>query len=217
MILSNVIFRTFFIKAEMYGTAFALDIGESEYLITARHLLDKSKNSFVLKLFMKEKWLDIPATVVGHGRGDVDISVLKLPNTLAGPKIPVKSTTEGLVLGQDVYFLGFPYKMWGHGGDATRGRPLPFAKKGIVSSIDFANGQLYIDAFNNEGFSGGPLFFYPLGKNFQEVIIAGVVSKFRTEYEPVLNSELEKTDMTIPYNTGFLIAHKIEHALNIIS
>ncbi|MCM2284612.1 MAG: serine protease [Desulfobacula sp.] len=216
MILSNILYRTYFIKAEQYGTAFALDVDGVEYVVTARHLLDASKNGFLLKLFLKEQWHDLPAIVVGHGRGEIDISVLKIPIALAGPTVPVNPTVAELILGQDMYFLGFPYKMWSDGCGIMGGRPIAFAKKGTASSIGFGDPQvIHVDAINNEGFSGGPLFFYPAGKP-TEVRVAGVVSKYRIENEIVVDGKGNRTDMSVPYNTGFLIAYGIKHAIDII-
>jgi hypothetical protein len=56
MILSNIIYRTFFIKAEQYGTAFTLHVDGVEYVITARHLLDQTKQTFDLRLFFLRYW-----------------------------------------------------------------------------------------------------------------------------------------------------------------
>lgn len=118
--------------------------------------------------------------------------------------MPVTPSIAELALGQDVYFVGFPYKMWSDAGDLMGGRPLPFAKKGTASSIGFGDPQvLYIDAINNEGFSGGPLFFYPSGK-LSEVRIAGVVSKFRIESEHVVDEKGERTECPSPTTLAFL-------------
>lgn len=38
--VTNVIYRTFFIKGSLYGTAFTIDHEGEEYLVTAKHLLD---------------------------------------------------------------------------------------------------------------------------------------------------------------------------------
>lgn len=121
-----------------------------------------------------------------------------------------------ITLGHEVYFLGFPYKMWGDVGKFMGGLPCPFAKKGMLSSLSLGKPQvLYVDAINNEGFSGGPLFFYPMGRP-NELRIAGVVSKFRVEEEPVLAADGSPTGMRVQYNTGFLVAYSINHVLEII-
>jgi hypothetical protein len=97
------------------------------------------------------------------------------------------------------------------------GRPCPFIKKGTLSSA-FNSGdgvhRLYVDAINNEGFSGGPLVFAGHGTN--DFRVAGVVSRFKTEHEPVLDQNGEKTGMTVEYNTGFLIAYDIDYVVGLI-
>ncbi|MBV6777895.1 MULTISPECIES: S1 family peptidase [Xanthomonas] len=217
MVTSNILLRTFFIKAEAYGTAFTLEVDGEEFLVTARHLLNQENPDFEIKIFHADKWQILSAEVVGHGRGEIDISVLKLRQRLSSAALTVTPTIAGLVWGQDVYFLGFPYKMWGDVGNLMGGMPCAYAKKGTVSSFKLHDPQiLHIDAINNEGFSGGPLFFYPLGKP-DEVCVAGVVSKFRIEHEYVIDAGGEPTKMTVPYNSGFLIAYGSKYILDIIS
>jgi len=216
MILTNILYRTFFIKAEQYGTAFTIEENGSEYLVTARHLLDLNDDAPVIRIFHNEAWRDIQTKVVGHGRGEIDITVLQTKTRLTGEEYVVIPSMGEIALGQDVFFLGFPYKMWGDVGDFMGGLPCPFAKKGTLSSLSATRPQvMYIDAINNEGFSGGPLFFYPAGRP-HELRIAGVVSKFRVEHEAVLDEMGNQTKMTVPYNTGFLVAYGISHALQII-
>jgi hypothetical protein len=43
-----------------------------------------------------------------------------------------------------------------------------------------------------------------------------VVSKFRTEYEPVQSTKGDVTELRVPYNTGFLIAYGINNAVDLI-
>lgn len=216
MILTNILYRTFFIKAAQYGTAFTIDVDGNEYLVTAKHLLNTNVSKFELQLFHEKKWLRGPATVVGHGKGEIDISVLRLETRLTPVGFDVTPSMGELAIGQDMFFLGFPYKMSGESGSIMGGLPFPFAKKGALSLVTFETPQtLYVDAINNEGFSGGPLFFYPLGRP-NELRVAGVVSKFRVEYETVLDELGNPTKFTVPYNTGFLVAYGIKHVLEII-
>lgn len=216
MVPSNILFRTFFIKAEEYGTGFTLDVDGEEFLVTARHLLDESKANTEIQLFHSKRWHTMPARVVGHGKGEVDISVLKLSKRCSQAELTVTPTIAGLVLGQDVHFLGFPYKMWSDVGNLLDGMPCAYAKRGTVSAYQLDSPQIiHIDAINNEGFSGGPLFFYS-PQDPKELRVAGVVSKFRVEYEHVLDAKGEKTEMTVAYNTGFLVAYGVKHVLAII-
>lgn len=216
MILTNILYRTFFVRALEYGTAFTIQESDREYLITAKHLLPPDDEQFELKLYRDQKWVTLPTIVVGRGRGEVDIAVLELPLRLTSAGFNVTPTMDGITLGHDVFFLGFPYKMWGNIGSFMGGLPCPFAKKGTLSLLATGTPHtLYVDAINNEGFSGGPLFFYPQGNNL-DLRIAGVVSKFKVEYESVLDESGEPTKMRVPYNTGFLVAYGIKHAVDII-
>jgi hypothetical protein len=217
VITTNVLYRTFFIKATQYGTAFAIDVADSQYLVTARHLLDESQPSIDLKIFFNRSWHSLSAAVIGHGRGDVDISVLQIDTRLASTEFKVNLTLAGAALGQDVYFLGFPYKMWGDVGSLMGGLPCAFAKKGTISSMEISESRqmLHIDAINNEGFSGGPLFIQPPGKGAVPQVI-GIVSKFRLENEFVVDGDGNSTPLYVPYNTGFLVAYGIRYALEII-
>lgn len=122
-----------------------------------------------------------------------------------------------MVIGQDVYFVGYPYKMWTDAGNVLAGRPCPFIKKGTLSSA-FNTGdgiqRLFVDAINNEGFSGGPLVFAPQGS--RDFRVAGVVSKFKIEYESVLDKDCNDTGMKVPYNTGLLVAYDIKYVIDLI-
>ena len=72
-----------------------------------------------------------------------------------------------VLFGDRSIFVGFPYKMdINLDKNLTGGRPTPFMKKGIISAMDFSQDAslMYIDAINNEGFSGGPLVFVKQGK-----------------------------------------------------
>jgi len=213
---TNAYWRTFFIKAADYGTAFTIDVDDEEYLITARHLVDTSLKQFDIQIFINEVWRNIPVVVVGHCKGNVDISVLRPLERLTPNGLPLASSAAGIVFGQDMYFLGFPFKMWGDVGEFLHGRPCPFVKKGTLSFASPEGDQeFFIDAINNEGFSGGPLVFFPPA-NPTQMQVAAVVSKFKIEYEPVLDDQFQPTSSRIAYNTGFLVAYGIKNAVDLI-
>lgn len=216
MVFTDAYFRTFFIKAVQYGTAFTINFEGNEYLITAKHLLDTMASTFDIQVFQNNAWAKLRVSVLGHGNGDADISVLSVPSQLTSTEFTLTPALGEFFLGQDVFFLGFPYKMWGNLGSFLDGRPCAFIKRGTLSFFDTkGNQELFIDAINNEGFSGGPLLFYPPGKPL-DLRVAGVVSKFRVEHEAVLDREGEATEMKVPYNTGFLVAYGMKHVIEII-
>lgn len=217
MITTNVYNRVFFIRGGQYGTAFTLDIKNKQYLITARHLLADPENTESVLFLHEGVWKTLRVNVIGVARGEVDIAVLA-PAIRLSPAFPLEATQKDMVLGQDMYFVGYPYKMWADMGEILGGRPAPFIKKGTLSSAfstaDSAR-RLFVDAINNEGFSGGPLLFKPQGQI--EFRVAGVVAGFKTEYETVLDEHGEKTNMTVAYNTGFLLAYDIKYAVDMIA
>ena len=156
------------------------------------------------------------ATIVGSGRGPVDIVVLKIPIQLVRPEFKFTPSVGEFFFGQDVYFMGFPYKMWGDVGALLEGRAAAFVKKGTLSFVSTgAVREFFVDAINNEGFSGGPMFFYPK-QDPNDIRVIGVVSKFRTEREPVVTQTGEATNLEITYNTGFMLAYGINHVLDIV-
>ncbi|ALT76009.1 S1 family peptidase [Paucibacter sp. KCTC 42545] len=215
MLPTNIFYRTFFIKAAQYGTAFTLDVDGNEYLITARHLLDHDTGVHEIQLFRRRQWQKIDCTIVAVGRGELDIAVLQAPMRLTDPEFKVDPKFGDCYVGQDMFFVGFPYKMSVDYGPNADGQPGVFLKKGALSAVDAGPPKaLYIDALNNEGFSGGPLYYFRNG-NMNDPCIAGVVSKFKIEHELVLDAEGEATEMKVPYNTGFMVAYDIAHALEL--
>ena len=216
MVPTNILFRTYFILAAEYGTAFAIDVGESQYLVTARHLIPETGTEIDIQVMHNKQWHKGKVKVVGRGKGELDIAVLKAPSRLTPKEFEVSLGFGEIELGQDVFFLGFPYKLWTDYGDVLAGLPGAFVKKGTLSAVSFDHPKtLHVDAINNAGFSGGPLYFFK-GKDSQKVSVAAIVSKFRTEYESVLDKDGNATEMRVAYNTGFLIAYDIKYALALI-
>ena len=216
MISTNALLHTFFIKTDQYGTAFSLEVDGSEFLVTARHLIDPVADQVSFQIFLNDQWLQAHASVIGRGRNEVDIAVLQITTRLTPPGFRFTPAVSDFSLGQDVYFLGFPYKMWGDVGTFLAGRPCAFGKKGTLSFVSTTEArEFFVDAINNEGYSGGPLFYYPTN-DVHDIRVIAVVSKFRVEHEQVLGVDGEPTGMTVPYNTGFLVAYGIRHVLDII-
>lgn len=216
LVTNNILCRTFMIRGADWGTAFTLDIDGVEYLVTARHLLRDDPES--LEVFHAVRLLEpLAVELVGQGGGEVDIAVFRTRTRMTKPGLPVTPTIKGLAFGQDVHFLGFPYKNWTDVGTLFDGWPLPWIKKGTVASYKLSDPQvIHLDAINNEGFSGGPVFFYPPASP-RAGCVAGVVSKYLTGEEPVLDGQGTPTGMTVPYNTGFLVAYGIQHVLDLVA
>ena len=200
------------------GTAFAIDTGNREYIVTARHIARHIARNTRVQVWRTGKWDSIPVNIVGHGRGDVDISVLAstagmIPNDA---RYPLPTGAGGLLLGQEMMFLGFP-----HGYDVTTthllrtGYPVPAVKYARLSVLPRRNFPMWLDGHNNEGFSGAPLCFKERGKD--NLRIAGVVSAYRRIKKPVYDALDRQTGMYHKENMGFGLAWSIQHCMDIIS
>jgi len=126
MITTNVIQRTFHISIEnSTGTCFTIDVDGKQYLVTAKHLVEQIKNTAKIRIYHENQWKDLQVTLVGHCEGNIDISVMAAGFQLS-PTFELEPTSGGMIYGQDVYFLGFPYGMAGQVGELNRDFPLPF-------------------------------------------------------------------------------------------
>ena len=122
------------------------------------------------------------------------------------------ATSKGIIYGQDVYFFGFPYGFLGKHAFGPGGYPLPFVKRATVSLFD---GTVYLlDGHNNPGFSGGPVVWKAPGS--QEFNVGAVISVYRFVDEPVY-ADAAPTPLTYRYNTGIIVSHGVEAALDLIA
>jgi len=225
LITASVIQRTFHIRhGNLTGTAFAIDYEGRQYLITARHVLDGLEAGEGLSIHHGKEWQSTSASIVGVSSRDIDIIVLSLPLQIA-PAFPLEASTEGMVFGRQVYFLGFPFGWDGGAEDINRDFPMPSVKAGFLSAITGTRpSRIYVDGHNNKGFSGGPLVFVPDGKPQNEFRLAGIVSNYPTPIgEPIVdergNHILDETGKPAAYfreNPGFVVATNIKHAVELI-
>ena len=225
MITSNVIHRTFkILYGDFVGTGFAIDRGDRQYLITARHVVKGITSDSSIAIFHEGQWKTIAVEVVGIGDDAIDVAVLACPVRLAPPH-PLVASNEGLIYGQQVFFLGFPFG-WDSGNEKiNRGVPVPFVKAGIVSAMILGDeSHIYIDAHGNKGFSGGPVVFVPSGQPANKLRVAGVVSNAPT---PLLRAVVDKSRIPVlgangepiayfAENQGFVVAFDIIHATNLM-
>ncbi len=213
MVTANVIHRVFRLKVgENIGTAFAIAEGGKEYLITARHIASPLVGLCEIELFQKGAWSQFQVTTVGHATGDRDISVLApLKRLTPVNPLPLPVGSDGLVYGQDAYFLGFPYNILTKFILGGHGFPLPLVKRVTVSAFD--QGAFLLDGHNNPGFSGGPLVFRP--SNHREFQVAAVVSGYQAIEEPILLRG-QPTPLSYMYNTGIVVAYDVGEAISLI-
>lgn len=241
---ANVLTRTLMIESPHgRGSVFSLDVDEREYWITAKHVLTGAEHppygsitnkSVSLRILnpgaQGEEWLSVNFSVIDVGEG-VDIVVLAAPHPILDKPGPSPATTaEGVMMGADCEFLGYPFGGgWRATWDDGHSYWMPFTKRCLVSTLTFGEPKIYVlDGINNKGFSGGPVV-YRTG-NDQKII--AVVSGYITEPAEVISSVQGKpvairkpsrtpnvkpsAKETVNMNSGFIIAYAISPAIDAI-
>jgi hypothetical protein len=212
----EILQRTVMIKVgDKYGSAFTIDYDGKLYLVTARHLvigLPPTRATIEVRRAGKWEPFRTVKTFVPSS-ADVDIAVFE-----TDAKVPERFRVEvesagGVTMGQAVWFLGYPY------GIASRLKDFeaPFIKRGTMSAIDASNPDaviLYIDGFNNTGFSGGPIIYWSFSERAYRII--GVVKGYRADTAKVLLNG-QQVDTHILVNSGILVGYSIAHVVKAIA
>src|SRR4030042_4574299 len=192
----NILNRIFLIKfKDDYGSAFTIEVDNRQYLITAKHIVEGIGDKGTILIFHDSIWKTLEVRTVYSDNSAIDIVVLIPPFQLSRA-YDIGTIEEGPILGQDVYFLGFPYEMYQDVGDLNRKFPIPFVKKGILSAIK--SDIWYVDGNSNRGFSGGPVVFFE-GNNYKRPFIGAVVSDYYSEQAFVKDVKQNKI---VPINIG---------------
>ena len=219
MVTSNILQRTFRILYEkLCGTCFTIDFENRQYIVTARHLVESIVDHSTVKIMHDRIWKPLTVKLVGHSDGDVDVSVLAADSNNFGtaPLDVLGADNIDLILSQDVYFLGFPAGIRSETLSINQDYPLPFVKKAIVSMLGNKD-TILLDGHNNRGFSGGPVVFHPRS-NSNDLAVAGVVSGYHFQEEPVYQNQEQKESPIgfYEHNIGIIVAYNIKHALDLI-
>ena len=213
----EILERTIFIKVgNVTGTAFRVDYGGKVYLVTARHVAaGLPEDNATIQVRRDNKWEDFHTIkTLFPPSNDADIAVFETDEKISQPfTIKPIGDAGGVTMGQQVWFLGYPFEGI---GTRSNGVTFPFMKRGTMSAIDGTNPDavvLYIDGFNNPGFSGGPIIYWSFSKQAYEVL--GVVKGYRFDTaKEVVNGQ--QIDSKVLVNSGILIGYSIKHALQAI-
>ena len=211
-VTTTILWRTFRIRyGSRAATCFSVDVDGKRYLVTARHVVQGMGESDTVEIMYQGQWRLLSVRLVGHGQGEVDVSVLA-PEVLFGAPSPFELAlrTDGLSVSEGVYFLGFPFGMSFDAGKIYPDMPMPLVKSATVSALDFPeDGRLLLDGHNNPGFSGGPVVRNIEAAKPQTVI--GVVSGYRFKPYRVRDLQGNEGPYTYDVNTGIVIAWAIDH------
>ena len=189
-----------------------MEVEGRQYLVTAGHLVPGTNRLAEVAVFHADKWEKLSMVVLRSA--DADVAVLVPPQVLT-PTLKIVHGSEGAVLGQEVFFLGFPYMLSTDvPANINNGFPIPFIKKGTLSA--WYKGQspyqmIFVDGINNPGFSGGPLV--AVKSQTKEMMVMGVVIGYRSSSDSVMNNNLD-TGLKSLGNSGIIICYDIRYALD---
>ena len=193
------------------ATGFFIDHRGKLYLVTARHFATGLPDTnATIKWRKSGSWFDLKTVrTIYPSSSDVDIAIFE---------ITLSAKSGNLTMGQQVYFLGFP---WGIGSKfGTKSvimTEAPFIKRGTMSAVDGSDPNavvMYIDGFNNPGFSGGPLVYWDF--NDRKCRIFGVVKGYRKDRAKItVNGEDIETNILV--NSGILIGYSISHVIETLN
>ena len=201
------------------GTAFAVDYQGKMYLVTAKHVVAELPNDKpTLQIWHSSNWENVQfVRTLFPTSSDVDIAVLETDSAVPASFSVLNEADEGEgpTLGQQVWFLGYPF------GDISmtsrfQSEQIPFIKRGTLSAINGSDPNavvIYVDGFNNPGFSGGPIVYWDFRKRAYRIM--GVVKGYRTDRAKVeVNGQ--QLDSNVLINSGILIGYSIKHAVEAI-
>lgn len=220
---TEILSRTFMIQVgNERGTAFSVDYKGLIYLVTARHMVaGLPAENPTIKIRIKGNWEDFPSKrLLFPSSPKVDIAVFDTGEAAPKPfTIAPMSETSGTTMGQQVWFLGYPLEGLGSHFGAGPNKAMseaPFIKRGTMSAIDGTDPDavvVYIDGFNNPGFSGGPIVYWDFNEHAYRIF--GVVQGYRTEDAHMMVNG-QQLDTNILVNSGILVGYVIRHAMDAI-
>lgn len=108
----GILQRLFAIKINnSVGSSFAYPLGGVFCFITAKHVISSltPKEETNISVFKNSKWEDIKATPYFPEELDIDIAIIKTNIPVNGDEYVIELSAANIILGQDIYFLGFPY------------------------------------------------------------------------------------------------------------
>ncbi|MDR5730127.1 MAG: serine protease [Terriglobia bacterium] len=233
---------------EETATAFTLDVDGREYLITAKHVVTGLRQSDRLEILAKGRWQPLMVRIF-RCEDPIDIAVLIPPRQLT-VDYSLPFDNQNYQIGQDAFFLGFPYGIDAPANGLNGAYPFALVKRAAISgqiAIDPAKqeGKIFLDGYNNPGFSGGPIVYRDFSQGGYVLKLAGVVSGFLPEVVPVMKEhdidspasaneesrlqpwrirrrqdggyfEFVDNGTFVPLNTGIIVGYSIAPAIVLI-
>jgi S1-C subfamily serine protease len=222
----NIMGRTFEVRVPGGATArtFFVDVDGQEYLFTANHVVEALGEQAKVELFNDAQWHPLNVRIL-HGETKCQDVAVMIPaqkeRIVTADPLPQLSN---FFMGQEVYFLGFPYGLAMQVGSMHWTAPL--VKHGYTSAVvrcsDLEPGiasdksVLLLGGFNNPGFSGGPVVARDLNDPNRPLKLVALISAYRYERAPLSVNGQNAVNASVPMNTGIIVAIPFDSALELI-
>jgi hypothetical protein len=220
---ANIIQRIVFVAyGTMTGTGFTIEVDDHQYIVTAAHIVKGLGSRGRIELHRDGKWgqIDVDRLRSVSGR---DVAVLYARGAVVTQTLPVafSDTADHYYYGQHVFMMGFPFGEPVGDVVLADGHPLPLVKAGALAGfykLPSGHNRLLIDAHANKGFSGGPIFCYPLSGSPDTTRVIGVVTEVRVEWGKVRKMPGEVgTNLEARYHSHITFGEDIAYALEDIA
>lgn len=221
LISANTLQRVFHLRiGNSGGVGFIVENNGVRYLVTAKHLFETLlyPESTKIEIIKENGFDEIENKIFYHQNTDIDIAVIQTSyfNQYSFGDVGYE---EDVMVSQEMFMLGYPYKKDGECYNINNGYPIPLVKKGILSGIIDKNTKLIIDWHNNHGFSGGPVVYrkYEQDGFSEKEYIAGVISGYFSHEIEVTDVNSKKAIGKTEENSGLGIAFNIKYVFEIIN
>lgn len=210
--------RTFSIRKDSsLGTTFMVYAGNKNYMVTAKHVLGSVKNGQNIQYFLLKNnaWHKQDGKVFIHQNLNVDVALIQPDDTATVTALSLNQVN--LVLGDEGFFLGFPFGLGTFDNNLNGGFPFALVKKCVFSGALSSKGidVFFFDGNNNPGFSGGPIFFKNrFNPSDKKLYLTGIVSGY------IPQTSHEKTPLGIVdynENSGIIIAYSSSYIKEILN
>lgn len=151
----NTVYRLVF--GDRSGTAFLYNDGRGDMLVTARQVLMGARAGDKIKLKTNDGWMDIELSAIELHEGGHDVCVFASDDCSRSSPMPQYPLAR-VVLGDSLYFLGFPHSLENTYPGPTF--PVPLVRHVFFSGVVVLDGVdvAILDGFNDFGFAGAPVF-----------------------------------------------------------
>jgi len=187
------------------------------YFITAGHVIGSMMHGVAgqLHVYKDNQWLDVEVTPYFVRRPrNIDLAIIRT-TIPSGDEVPCVDLTPGHpMVGQDLFFVGFPYfgnVISYNAQTINHGFPFPLVKKATLAALQ--DPIIFLDGHNNPGFSGGPIIYWDHQLKMQKVL--GIVTGYINHSGKVGNSEIAG-ELFYQENSGIAIGYDLKYACDLI-